>query len=99
MDEFGSAIRHSDNPNVRCVPFLFQPSNIMFSLIWPTEDLVSGQEITRDYLYGITDETIRSCKLIPWIEDIDDDDYLIYEGDPTLFEEPELEYFTVKIIN
>ncbi len=96
MDEFGSSIRHSDTPNVRCVPFLFLPSNLMFSIIWPVEDLQTGEEITRDYAFGIEDETIRRCKLLPWIEDIDDEDYELTEKDATIQEEPGIEYFKVQ---
>lgn len=95
MDEFGSSVRHNDSPNVRCVPFLFMPSNVMFSLIWPIEDIPQGAEVTRDYAHGIEDETMRACKLIPWIEDIEDEDYEFDEGDPTQLEEPDMEYFTV----
>jgi len=68
----------------------------MFSIIWPIEDLQIGQEITRDYAFGIEDENIRSCKLLPWIEDIEDEDYELTDKDPTIQEEPGIEYFIVK---
>ena len=97
MDEFGSSIRHNDSPNVRCAPFLFLPSNLMFSIVWPTHDIQKGEEITRDYAYRVEDNKLRACKLIPWIEDILDEDYEFDEGDPTQLDEPNIEYFTVFI--
>lgn len=42
MDEFGSSIRHNDNPTVRCAPFYFMATGVMFSVIWPVKDLEFG---------------------------------------------------------
>lgn len=44
MDELGSALRHSDEPNFRVVPFLFMPegnlaSAVRFSSIFSFSDL------------------------------------------------------------
>lgn len=92
MDEFGSAIRHNDDPTVRCAPFYFMATGVMFSVIWPVEDLEFGDEITRDYVHNIEDEKLRQCKLIPWIEDPEDEDYEFEDEDPRQTE-PETDYF------
>jgi hypothetical protein len=42
MDEFGSGIRHRDEPTIRCVPFYNVATGTMFSLIWPLRDLENG---------------------------------------------------------
>lgn len=42
MDEFGSSICHSDEPNIRCAPFFYLPFNVMYSIIWPIGDLKQG---------------------------------------------------------
>lgn len=41
MDEFGSRIQHSDEPNIRIVPFVYQTSDTMYtySLIYLLNDL------------------------------------------------------------
>ncbi len=42
MDEFGSSIRHSDEPTVSCAPFYYLPSQTMYSIIWPLKNLECG---------------------------------------------------------
>lgn len=49
-------------------------------------------ELTRDYVYGIKDETIRKAKLTPWNEDEDLDDE---NEDPSIQHEPDESYFLV----
>ncbi|MQL78050.1 hypothetical protein Taro_010469 [Colocasia esculenta] len=71
MDELGSALRHSDEPNFRVAPFLFMPegklaSAISFSVLWPTRDVVKGEECTRDFLFGIGEDKHRSARLTAW---------------------------------
>lgn len=39
MDEFGSSIRHSEEPNMKCAPFYYIPTNSMYTLIWPLTDI------------------------------------------------------------
>lgn len=51
MDEFGSALRHSDEPNFRVAPFLFMPegnlaSAVRFSSIFCFSDLFYDVEVT-----------------------------------------------------
>eukprot|EP01018_Ginkgo_biloba_P004957 Gb_30069 [translate_table: standard] len=71
MDELGSALRQSDEPNFRIAPFLFMPdgkltSAISYSVMWPTVDVHKGQECTRDYLFGIGEDKQRSARLTAW---------------------------------
>lgn len=42
MDEFGSSIRHSDFPTLKCSPFYYIPTDTMYSIIWPLKDLNNG---------------------------------------------------------
>ncbi|PKI43487.1 tubulin--tyrosine ligase-like protein 12 isoform X1 [Punica granatum] len=73
MDELGSALRHSDEPNFMVAPFLYMPegklsSAVSFSLLWPIRDLVKGDECTRDFLYGIGEDKQRSARLTAWFQ-------------------------------
>lgn len=64
MDEVGSAILHSDEPNVRVVPFIHLPEQITYSLMFPIENIDSGAQITRDFVEGV--ENDRDLMLLPW---------------------------------
>lgn len=71
MDELGSALRHSDEPNFRVSPFLYMSegkleSAVSFTLLWPTKTVQHGDECTRDYLFGIGEEKQRSARLTAW---------------------------------
>ncbi|CAN6480232.1 unnamed protein product [Victoria cruziana] len=71
MDELGSALRHSDEPNFRIAPFLYLPegklaSAVSFSVLWPTNNVHKGDECTRDYLFGIGEDKQRSARLTAW---------------------------------
>ncbi|KAK4761709.1 hypothetical protein SAY87_029593 [Trapa incisa] len=71
MDELGSALRHSDEPNFMVAPFLYMPegklsSSVSFSLLWPIRDIANGYECTRDFLFGINEEKQRSARLTAW---------------------------------
>ncbi|KAF3775255.1 Tubulin--tyrosine ligase-like protein 12 [Nymphaea thermarum] len=71
MDELGSALRHSDEPNFRIAPFLYMPegklaSAISFSLLWPIKNVHRGDECTRDFLFGIGEDKQRSARLTAW---------------------------------
>jgi hypothetical protein len=39
MDEFGSRVRQSCDPTVSMVAFFFIPTQLAFSVMWPTKDL------------------------------------------------------------
>ncbi|XP_076908677.1 uncharacterized protein LOC143565658 [Bidens hawaiensis] len=71
MDELGSALRHSDEPNFRVSPFLYMPqgtleSAVSFTILWPTKNIEYGDECTRDYLFGIGEDKQRSARLTAW---------------------------------
>ncbi|CAI9100721.1 OLC1v1037881C1 [Oldenlandia corymbosa var. corymbosa] len=71
MDELGSALRHSDEPNFRVSPFLYMPegnlaSAVSYSILWPTQNVERGSECCRDYLYGIGEDKQRSARLTAW---------------------------------
>ncbi|KAM6583596.1 hypothetical protein CsatB_010598 [Cannabis sativa] len=71
MDELGSALLHSDEPNFRVAPFLFMPegtlaSAVSFSILWPTNNVKKGDECTRDFLFGIGEDKQRSARLTAW---------------------------------
>lgn len=66
MDEVGSAIIHSDNPNVRAVPFLHIPQGTTYTLIFPIRDLEFGDFLSRDFAEGNTNEDLRKILLLPW---------------------------------
>ena len=68
QDEFGVRIRHSDSPNVKIVPMFFVELGFAVDVMWVIEEIGYGREITRDYAGGVTDSTMRSCKLHPWID-------------------------------
>ena len=76
MDEFGSSIRHNNNPSVEVKPFCYLPSKTMFSIMWPMRDLKEGDEVTRDYVYGIKDSFLRKYRLIPWNDEEDNDELI-----------------------
>lgn len=69
MDEFGSAINHSDSPNVRVVPFVHLPDGVTYSLLFPIKDVPEGEQIARDFVEGLpatTDPSVRQALLLPW---------------------------------
>ncbi|KAK9274967.1 hypothetical protein L1049_022224 [Liquidambar formosana] len=71
MDELGSALQHSDEPNFIVSPFLYMPegklaSAVSFSILWPTQNVQKGDECTRDFLSGIGEEKQRSARLTAW---------------------------------
>jgi len=45
----GSSLRHSETPNFKCIPFLYGPTNVSFSLIWPVSEISAGDVITRNF--------------------------------------------------
>lgn len=67
MDEFGSQVKHSDQPSCCLAPFFYTEGEIAYSVLWPLRDLSDGDEVTRDYTYGEPDPLVRRCRLIPWI--------------------------------
>lgn len=68
MDEFGSAIEHSDDPNFRIVPFFYLNEQITYSILFPIRSTGSMEKVTRDYVEGPfgTKEDLRKALIIPW---------------------------------
>ncbi|XP_026760696.1 tubulin--tyrosine ligase-like protein 12 [Galleria mellonella] len=67
LDELGSGITHSDNPNFRAVPFIHVPTQLTYTLLFPIEDVEEGDIITRNYVEGnYPDPLQREAMLIPW---------------------------------
>lgn len=49
MGEFGSAVVHSVQPNVKCSPFAFAGNGVFYSLLWPVKDLKAGEICSRNF--------------------------------------------------
>lgn len=49
MDEVGSALTHSSNPNMKCSPFAYAVNSVIYSLIWPIQDIEKGDVCTRNF--------------------------------------------------
>ena len=45
LDEFGSRIQHNTQPNIRMVPFCYIPTQVTFSIIWPTKNIGEGGKL------------------------------------------------------
>lgn len=75
MDELGSAIEHSDNPNFRLVPFIYLKNQMTYSLLFPIKDSEHSEIVCRDYVENISDLDKRAVLLLPWVytsfEDVD----------------------------
>ncbi|XP_037952928.1 tubulin--tyrosine ligase-like protein 12 [Teleopsis dalmanni] len=68
VDEVGCAIKHSDIPNFRLVPFLYQNTKITYSLLFPIRDCEAQQQVYCDFLEHISkDDPHRIALLLPWI--------------------------------
>lgn len=68
MDEFGSAIQHSADPNFRLVPFVACPEQVAYSVLFPIQDVDHNEEVTRDFIEGslLKDEESKKALLLPW---------------------------------
>ncbi|CAF3022304.1 unnamed protein product [Rotaria socialis] len=73
-DEFGSAVEHCDQANVRMAPFLSMIDGQMYTLLWLIKDIECNESVSVDYVCGTQDELIRRAKLVPWTAaDLSDD--------------------------
>ncbi|XP_036146193.1 tubulin--tyrosine ligase-like protein 12 isoform X2 [Monomorium pharaonis] len=87
MDEVGSAINHSDEPNFRAVPFLHMPEAVIYTLLFPIRDIIMGDEVTRDFVEGQTkDPKKRRALLLPWV-------HSTFEDESFKQSEPNADYF------
>ncbi|XP_061570285.1 tubulin--tyrosine ligase-like protein 12 [Cololabis saira] len=69
MDEFGSQVQHSHQPTCCMAPFFYTQGQLAYTVLWPRQDLLKGEEVTRDFAYGEADQLVRRCRLLPWICD------------------------------
>jgi len=53
IDQFGSKIRHSDQPNFRLVPFISMLDGVAYSLLFPIKSCDHMEEVTRDFFEGV----------------------------------------------
>lgn len=67
MDELGSAVEHSDQPNFRVVPFIYLKEQITYSLLFPIKDSESSEGVSRDFAENVTDPEKRAVLLLPWV--------------------------------
>lgn len=51
-DEFGSAVEHSEEANVRMAPFLSMIDGQMYTLLWLVEDIDCGGTSRRSSVHG-----------------------------------------------
>ncbi|CAG9789404.1 unnamed protein product [Diatraea saccharalis] len=87
MDELGSGITHSDNPNFRTVPFINVPDQMTYTLLFPIEYVEQNNIVTRNFVEGnYPDSLQREAMLIPWKH------YDYFDEDFTQ-QEPPSEYF------
>ncbi|ALC40817.1 CG1550 [Drosophila busckii] len=88
MDEVGSAVNHSDEPNFRVVPLLYLNTQTTYSLLFPIKDCEQGEQVCRDFVeYVDKDAPQRTALLLPWREaDLSSESFLQVE--------PAADYFT-----
>ncbi|KAH8319916.1 hypothetical protein KR074_009428 [Drosophila pseudoananassae] len=88
MDEVGSAVNHSDDPNFRLVPLLHLNSQTTYSVLFPIRNCDAGEQVTRDVVeYVSKDAPQRAALLLPWRDaDLTDESFLQVE--------PRADYFT-----
>lgn len=87
LDELGSGITHSDNPNFRAVPFIHVTDQMTYTLLFPIENVEQGDIVTRNFVEGqYPDNLQREAMLIPWKEyEHFDDDWNQVEPDSNYF--------------
>ncbi|XP_018332543.1 tubulin--tyrosine ligase-like protein 12 [Agrilus planipennis] len=66
MDEVGSAIGHSDDPNFRMVPFFYIPDQMTYSVVFPVKDVDFEETVTRNFVEVECTEEERAAYLLPW---------------------------------
>ncbi|XP_055908082.1 tubulin--tyrosine ligase-like protein 12 [Eupeodes corollae] len=87
MDEVGSAVNHSDDPNFRIVPFLHLNTQTTYSLLFPIRDVEEGEQVTRDFVeYVAKDAPERDAVLLPWrYTDLKENSFVQSEPDADYF--------------
>lgn len=73
MDEVGTSIGHSPEPNFCCCPLLVVPEGqppFGMSLLWPISDCEEGEEVSRNYLPGVPlGDPSRSLRLVAFLDE------------------------------
>lgn len=88
MDEVGSAVNHSDDPNFKLVPFMYLPTQMTFSLLFPIKDVEEDERVTADFVSNIPkDSPERDAFLLPW-------KYTDFSGKSFVQSEPSVDYFS-----
>lgn len=90
MDDFGTRVRHSTEPNVRIVPLMFLPQNCAYSIMFLTKPVNTDEEIMMDWASNvITAQHPEWRKYIeqPWAAQDFSKETMIPDA-------PTLEYFT-----
>jgi len=67
MDEVGSWMTHSDEPNFAAKPLFWLYSGIAYTIIWPIKPIAEEEAISRDYLPGVTKQ--RRERLMAFFND------------------------------
>ena len=63
MDEYGSAIKHNDDPVLKCSPFFYAVTNEAMTLMWPLRKIKPKSYCTRNFIPQImANETLNICK-------------------------------------
>ncbi|ORX46675.1 hypothetical protein BCR36DRAFT_356784 [Piromyces finnis] len=70
FDEVGNAIQHSNEPNVVCIPFIFNngKENVEYSLFYPIKDIKSNEVITRNKLPVDLKEHEKKAYLMSFVD-------------------------------
>jgi len=70
LDEVGNAIQHSDDPNVVCIPFIYNngSQNVEYSLFYPIKNICSGEMITRNKLPVELSEKEKKAYILSYID-------------------------------
>ena len=65
MDEFGSCIRHSDDPTFAIATIYYVPVGTSFSILWPLRDVEYGGlfQLTLSKVFFINDSTSVTNKI------------------------------------
>jgi len=70
LDEVGNAIQHSSDPNVVCIPFIFNngSENVEYSLFYPIKNISAGEAITRNRLPVELNEQEKKAYLLSYVD-------------------------------
>lgn len=66
--KLASAIRYcpSNFSNMLVICSLLIPNIFSYTILWPVHDVHTGEECTRDFLFGVGEDKQRSARLTAW---------------------------------